>query len=380
MKMRAAGERSFLQARRQAGVTALFLFVIALGGCSASMPGWVPFVGKKVQNTTTKDATAPRPAAEPVAAAVSPAAGPPQPAQRAANDDDVMDRVVAVVNNDVITLTELRETVLYYKIETRQQGGDDAELARQLLGRLIESRLQLQEADREKIGVDDVELTEELAARMKKANASSEQEFEAMLRQQGLTMDVVKRKLREQLLMAKVIRRKVAFRVSVTEQEVDRYLAENRDKLETGLTYHARHIVIPPEGTDDGAWTEARTRADAVHARLAAGADFAEVAQEVSRDATAKEGGDLGTLKKGELAEKIEVEILRLAPGQVSSPFKTDMGFHIFKLESKDTLEGETLGRARQQIRDILFRQKYQTRLEAWLAEIKLRAIIDVRI
>jgi peptidyl-prolyl cis-trans isomerase SurA len=317
---------------------------------------------------------------EPAAVTASPSADPSHPAQRAANDDSVVDRVVAVVNNDVITLTELRETVLYYKVETRQQGGDDAELARQVLGRLIESRLQLQEADREKIGVDDAELAEELAARMKKANANSEQEFAAMLRQQGLTMDVVKRKLREQLLMAKVIRRKVAFRVSVTEQEVDQYLTENRDKLETGLTYHARHILITPEGKDDPAWAEARARADAVHGRLAAGADFAAVAQEVSKDATAKEGGDLGPLKKGELAEEIEAEILRLAPGQVSAPFKTELGYHLFKLESKDTLEGETLTRVRQQIRDILFRQKYQARLEAWLAELKQRAIIDVRI
>jgi peptidyl-prolyl cis-trans isomerase SurA len=100
----------------------------------------------------------------------------------------------------------------------------------------------------------------------------------------------------------------------------------------------------------------------------------------VSRDGTAKDGGDLGTLKKGELADEIESQILNLAPGQVSEPFRTGLGYHIVKLESRETLEGEGLTRLRQQVRDVLFREKYQARLDAWLGEIKKRAIIEVRI
>jgi len=229
--------------------------------------------------------------------------------------------------------------------------------------------------------VEDGELSQELAARMQKVNAGSEQEFEAMIRRQGLTLDVVKKKLREQLMITKIVRRKVAFRVSVTEQEVDRYLADNRDKLETGLSYHARHILIPVAGAaGEDAWAEAKSRAEEVFSRLQAGADFAEVAREVSGDGTAKDGGDLGPLKRGELAEDIEAVILKLSTGEVSQPFRTDLGFHLFKLEASDTLEGEGLARVRQQIREILFRQKYQARLEAWLTEIKQRAIIEIRI
>jgi peptidyl-prolyl cis-trans isomerase SurA len=282
----------------------------------------------------------------------------------------------------VITLTELREQVVYYKVEARgEEVPDDDRLAHQLLDRLIESRLQLQEAEREKVTVEESELSEEIASRMKKLNLTTELEFEDAVKKQGLTLDQVKKRLREQLMVAKVIRRKVAFRVSVTEQEVDRYLQENRQKLETGLTYHARHILIVPEGErTDAEWAAAREAATAVFVRLKAGADFAEVAKEVSRDGTAKDGGDLGTLKKGELADEIESQILNLAPGQVSEPFRTGLGYHIVKLESRETLEGEGLTRLRQQVRDVLFREKYQARLDAWLAEIKKRAIIEVRI
>jgi peptidyl-prolyl cis-trans isomerase SurA len=110
-----------------------------------------------------------------------------------------------------------------------------------------------------------------------------------------------------------------------------------------------------------------------------AGADFAEVAKAQSKDASARDGGDLGTMKRGELTPEIETEIVKLDPGQISPPFRSPLGYHLFRLESKETLEGEGLARAKQQIREILFRQKYDTRLEAWLREIKQRAIIEVR-
>jgi peptidyl-prolyl cis-trans isomerase SurA len=299
-------------------------------------------------------------------------------------EPDVLDRVVAIVNNDAITLTELEEGVLYYKAENKERNVEndgDLGLKRQLLDRLIDTRLQLQEADREKVIVDEAEVAEELAALMKRTTARSPEEFEASVRQQGLTMDAVKKRLREQLMVAKVIRRKVAFRVSVTEQEIDQYLADNRDKLETGLTFHARHILIPPDNeSSDMAWGRAQARADEAYSRLLAGADFAEVAKEISRDGTAPDGGDLGTLKRGELAEEIESQILKLQPGAVGLPFRTDLGYHIVKLESREVLSGEALLRTRQQIRDILFRQKYQARLDVWLGEIKQRAVIEVRI
>jgi peptidyl-prolyl cis-trans isomerase SurA len=176
------------------------------------------------------------------------------------------------------------------------------------------------------------------------------------------------------------VRRKVALRVSVTDQEIERYLAENRTRLETGLAYHARHILIVAEaGATDAAWEAARIKADLLREQLAGGADFAEMARAQSKDASARDGGDLGTMKRGELAPEIETQILKLEPGEISQPFRSPLGYHLFRLESKETLQGEGLARAKQQIREILFRQKYDTRLEAWLREIKQRAIIEVR-
>ena len=355
----------------------LGLAAMLLGGCALptmpSMPGWVPWVGQK---------KAPPPA---VAGPTKPGAlDTPRPGdirQRRVEeaDDTVTDRVIAVVNNDAITLGELQESIYSYRAENASQrsGPSDDELRRDFLNRLIDNRLQLQEADREKVVVEEVELNEEFLERIKRYGAKTEEEFAKLVRGQGVTVDAIKKRLREGLKVQKLIRRKVTLRVSVTEAEITRYLDENRSKLETGLSFHARHILITPETNDDTGWESARIKAEMLRTQLEDGADFVELARQHSRDASAKDGGDLGTLKRGELAPEIESELLTLGPGQVSRPVRSPLGLHVFRLESKDSLESASI---RQQIRDILYRQQFDSRLEAWLKEIKLRAIIEVRI
>ena len=296
---------------------------------------------------------------------------------------DVVDRVIAVVNNDAITLNELQEGLAYYLSESKQavKPEQEAELQQRLLNRLIESRLQLQEASREQLTVDETEVNEQLADVMKRFEAKTEGEFERLIKAQGLTLAGVKKRLRDQVMIQKVIQRKVQFRISVTEPEIEKYLLENREKLETGLSYHARHILITPAPPgDEAGWQAARAQAEEVWTKVREGEDFGELAKRYSQDPTAKEGGDLGALKQGELAANLEGQILRLRPGEASAPYRSPLGWHIFKLEWKESLSGEALEQAKRQIRDILFRQKYAARSAAWLDEIKKRAIIDIRL
>jgi peptidyl-prolyl cis-trans isomerase SurA len=359
--------------RRRAA--AVLLLALGAGGCA--VPGWVPGLGTKTP-----------PPGPPVAATPkSPDVMQPGDVRIRPTtvDESIADRVIAVVNNDAITLGELQETIVAYRQDSRQQRGSasDEDLAKQLLPRLIDNRLQLQEADREKVMVDEAEVNEELLERVKSSyGAKSIEDFERMIKEQGVTMESIKRRLRDALRVQKVIRRKVALRVSVTDQEIAQYLEENRAKLETGLSYHARHILVVPEdgSVDDAAWEAARIKAELLFTQLSeGGADFAEMARQHSKDASARDGGDLGTLKRGELSQEIESEILALTPGTVSRPYRSSLGYHVFKLESKDSLEGDGLTRVKQQIREILFREKYETRLDAWLKEVKQRAIIEVR-
>jgi peptidyl-prolyl cis-trans isomerase SurA len=339
----------------------------------------VPFVGSSKPSPTS-----PEPAAAPAPARTSQTRPGTAAADRPATSDDVIDRVVCVVNKDAITLFELEEAEAFYVYESRQpapQGEARRELRLSLLDRLIDSRLQLQQAERERLVVDDAELAESMADIMKRLNVRTDQELEAALREQGVSLEGVKRRIRDGLLIQKVVRRKVALRISVTEQEIDRYFAENRDKLESGLTFEARHILFQPEpGSGEAGWEAARQRAEQVAGLLRSGEDFVVLARQYSDDATRQDGGALGRLKRGELAPEIETEILRLPVGGISPPFRSGVGYHLFKLDSRESLSGESLAQARNQIRDILFREKYQARLKEWLADIRRQALIDVRL
>ncbi len=364
---------------------ALLGAALGLAGCSSmtlpsvAVPTWVPFLG---DSGTPKRAAAVAPVEPPKNAPLLPG-GAERP--RPAEDSEVIDRVVCVVNNDAITQYELDEAESFYlyeqKLATPPQGEARRALRDQILARIIEARLQLQQAEREKVTVEDVEIAEQMGEIMKKLGVKTEPELDVALKPQGVSVDGVKRRIRETLMVQKVVRRKVALRISVTEEEIDRYLQDNREKLETGLTFEARHMLFLPEpGRGEDGWEDAKRRAEEVHGLLLAGGSFADLAKQHSEDGSRNEGGALGALKRGELAPEIETAILALQVGEVSRPFRSEVGYHLFKLERRESLAGEGLAQARNQIREILFREKYQARLKDWLADIKQRAMIDMRL
>ncbi|HXJ78491.1 MAG TPA: peptidylprolyl isomerase [Candidatus Methylomirabilis sp.] len=365
------------------------LIVVALGltisGCS--IPAWVPLIGS--EKTSSDGATngavePPQPAAKtPPKPSEPPATSAIAKAEPLPDSSEVMDRVVCVVDNDAITLYELEEVEAHYLYESKEkppEGEARNALRKKLLDRIIDTRIQLQLAEREKIIVDEAEITEQLDEIKKKLGAKTPAEFEEMLKSQSLTLEGVKKRIKDQLMVQRLTRRKVGLRVSVTEQEIDRYLEDNRVKLETGLSFEAKHMLFLPKPPDnEDGWEAARRKSEEVYSLLLAGQDFGELAKKYSEDASGKDGGGLGSLKRGELAPDIEEAILKLSPGQFSSPFRSKVGYHLFYLDSKETLTGEALVQARNQIRDILYRQKYDARMQEWVAEIRQKAVIDIR-
>jgi peptidyl-prolyl cis-trans isomerase SurA len=349
------------------------LFTVAAAGCS--VPSWVPLAGK---TKGPEPAPAPPPPMESRAPLLSRPALPP-------DSEAVVDRVICVINSDAVTLYELDEAEAFYLYENKMQPPAEEEraaLREKVLNGIVEKRLQLQQAEKEKLVVEDSEMKEQLDEIRKKLGATTEAQFEEQVKAQGLTLEGVKKRLYDQLMIQRIIRRRVALRVTVTEEDIDQYLNANREKLETGLTFEARHILfLPQAGAGEDGWQSARRRADDVYGRVMAGEDFGDLAAEFSEDAaTAKNGGRLGILKRGELAADIEKAILRLSPGEHSAPFRSEVGYHLFELDSKETLAGEQLAQARNQIRDILYRQKYDVRLKEWLVEIRSKAIIEMRL
>ena len=273
------------------------------------------------------------------------------PAMR--DSETLVDRVVAIVNDDVILMSELQEAVIVYQSETKgaPEGEDLEDLQQKILKRMVDLRLQVQEARREKIEVteDDVKAVVDDFVRR---NGGDRAKIDVQLRAQGVTWEGLRRDFRDHLLMQRIRSRRVGRRATVTEAEVDAYMAENRPKLEAGLKYHARHIVVLAEPPDQAAaWERAKTEVDAVAARLRDGTDFAALARERSKDPSAAAGDDLGWLARGEMDAVFEGPLLKLAKGGVTEPIRSGAGYHLFRLEDREELTPQMLAESREQAR-----------------------------
>jgi peptidyl-prolyl cis-trans isomerase SurA len=292
------------------------------------------------------------------------------------DSQSVIDRVVAVVNGDVVMMSELQEAIVLARRDGRNLP-DGPDLERMVLNRLVDHRLQVQEARRDKIEVTEDELRGVVEDFVKR-NGGDRDKLEAQLQAQGVTWEVLRREMREQLLAQRVRSRRVVRRSTVTESEVDRYLAQNRDKFEAGLKYHAFHLAIPVESPNSpAAWERAKQEIESIAVALAGGADFAALARTRAKDPA---GGDLGWLARGELDAVFEQPLLALQKGQVTAPIRSGSGYHVLKLDDREELTVERLADARQQVRDLLLQQKAQERLDEWLEELRRRALIAIRL
>ena len=310
-----------------------------------AMPGWVAVVGKKTPAAAAPPPPSSAPAVRPVETAQP---GNVRMRPFAETDDAVSDRVIAVVNNDAITLAELQESVV-----PGQARPDSSSVTSPTTRWLQDSLNQLIERPAAAPGSG----PGEDHRRGGRGRRGVERAHQALRHEAtrtavrggppGAGHDGGRRSrsaCANRLKVQKLVRRKVTLRVSVTDQEITQYLEQNRAKLERGCLPRPQHPHCSRRRTAVGpAWEAARIRADVLRQQIVPGADFAEMASQHSRDASAKDGGDLGTLKRGELAVDIESEILMLGPEEVSQPYRSPLGYHLFKLESKDTLDGDGL-------------------------------------
>ena len=289
----------------------------------------------------------------------------------------VIDRVVAVVNGDVIMMSELQEAIALSRRDGRGPAPEGPDLEMTMLNRLIDHRLQVQEAKRDRIEVSEDDVRTAVDDIVKR-NGGDREKFEAQLLAQGVTWDALRREIRDQILASRVRGRRVVRRSTITETEVDQYLAQNRDKFEAGLKYHAFHLAITVDAPNSpAAWDQAKQEIDSIVTALAGGADFAELARTRARDPA---GGDLGWLARGELDAVFEQPLLMLKKGQVTAPIKSDAAYHLLKLADREELTAEKLADARQQVRDLLLQKKAQERLDEWVEGLRRRAIIAIRL
>ena len=245
-----------------------------------------------------------------------------------------LDRIVAVVNDGVITQNQLNARVRSATMQLHRQKVQlpPADILRQqVLDQMVTERAQVQAAKEAGIQVDDAEL-EQALIRVAANQKMTPQQMRQTVEKDGVTWPEFREEIRNQMMIARVREREVDAKINVSPGEVDNFLA-NQGAAGAGEEVHIAHIVIRiPEGASPETLNKLRMKAVSIDEQARAGRDFAQLAATYSESNDALQGGDLGFRPVDSLPQVLSSAIANLKPGQVSDVVRSPSGFHIVKL------------------------------------------------
>ena len=258
-----------------------------------------------------------------------------RPEQAPAARIALIDRIVAVVNKEVITQYDLAERLNRVLKELQQRETslpDHGEIERQMLERLIIEKVQLQYAQETGVRVDDLEL-DRTVNRVAEGNKLSLSEFRQTLERDAIGFDRFREELRNEILMNRLRDREVTGKITVSEGEIENFLLEQGERKDTATEYKLAHILVrvPEQATPEQLDTR-RARAEEVVKRFRDGTDFAQLAAAYSDAPDALQGGVMGWRSQERLPELFVEALAKLKPGDVSSVLRSPAGFHVLKL------------------------------------------------
>ncbi|CAI9395736.1 peptidylprolyl isomerase [Niallia sp. Sow4_A1] len=264
-----------------------------------------------------------------------------------------------------VYLTQRSETVATVDKEKITQEQLNEELNKQygasVLSMMISNKVVDLEADKEKVKVTDKEIQAELDKMVEQYGGQDT--FNTLLAQNGLTEDVFKEQIEQNLKVTKILEPSI----EITDDEIKTYFEDNKESLDTPEQVEASHILVEDEET-----------AKEVKKKLDEGGDFAELAKEYSTDTQTKEsGGELGYFSSGQMVEEFDKAAFAMDVDEISDPVKTDYGYHIIKVTGKQEAKEATLEESKDQIKETLLDQKVQEQASTWLSEATAKYKIE---
>lgn len=281
-----------------------------------------------------------------------------QAPRRQAADPLPADRIVAVVNDEVITLHELRARLDLAVKQLKKQGtpvpGRDV-LEQQMLERLVMDKVQLQQAKETGVKVDDAQL-EQALQRIAAGNKMSLAQLREALQKDGIVFSKFREEIRDEMTIARIREREVENKIAISEGEIDNYLAEDSAKSGGSEEYEVAHILLrTPESASPEQIQRIKAKADQLFERVGKGEDFSQLAASFSDAPDGLQGGSLGMRPRERLPSIFLDAVVKLKPGEVAPVLRSPNGFHLVKLVAK---RGGTVAAAVEQthVRHILIK------------------------
>ena len=311
---------------------------------------------------------------------------------------EIIEQVLVKVNGDIITKTDLearqiaalRER-LNSPVDAAALKNDEAlkkallEVTPDLLVTAIDELLLTQLGREKGYKLQDDQFQGWLKDMREKNSLQDDAKFHAALKQEGMTIDDLRKQVERGFLMQRVQQEEMGQKLQITEEEARQYYLSHKNEFVEPASVTLREIFIEiptatqggEEGIRVGAEDEARKEAEAIRARVAAGEDFGKVAAEVSDSASKANGGLIGPLPLADVSEGLRKTLEAMKPGDVTQPTRNAKGFQILKLETMKTAEAQPFDSVRDLVADKVYEARQQSEMRKFTARMRSQAIIE---
>jgi peptidyl-prolyl cis-trans isomerase SurA len=298
---------------------------------------------------------------------------------------ELVDRLVAVVNGDIITLSEVekRAAAELSQLPLERDAKKRGELRQKVLSGALEMLIgeKLLEAEARELGVEVAESEVQLALDdVQKQNNLEQAQFEDMLRREGFTLSEYKRFMRNHLTRMKLVNAKVRTKVKVSDADLKSEYARYANAEGGDVEVHARHILVEvPQDAAKADVEKARQRALVLAERARApGVDFAELAKRESSGSSAEDGGDLGFFGRGVMMPDFERAAFALKDGEVSPPVRSATGWHVIKVMERRTVAAKDFDEVKEELRNRIAMGQMAKFSEQYVQELRQKATVEV--
>jgi peptidyl-prolyl cis-trans isomerase SurA len=310
----------------------------------------------------------------------------------------IIERVLVKVNGDIFTQTELEERQTA-AIRSRmgvdfkpEMVNDNAELKKaidevtpQLLVEAVDELLLLQMGKEKGYHLSDEQFQGWLENLRKEQNLTDDQKFQAALKQEGMSLEDLRKNVEKQFLVGQVQRDEVGSKLSITEEEARQYYLTHKQEFTQPATVTLREILIEVPSTNQGGQStisvarqdEAEAKAAALRTRLLAGEDFAKLAAEASASPSKANGGLIGPINLAEVSTSLQELIAKMKPGDITQPLRTNKGVQILKLETIKPAAVPPFESVRDLVADKVHDVRQQTEVRKVLARVRGQALIE---
>lgn len=298
----------------------------------------------------------------------------------------VKNRIVAIVNDDVITLSEVEDAVAPYtkKIHDAYKGQDMdkiiADARNNVLNRMIDNLLIEQEVKKSGIAVKDEDVMGAIRNILQKKNVSMD-EFLKILAMQGTTFEAYKEQVKGQMIRLRLAQRELRSKISVSDEEIGEYYVKNREDYEGKEAIRIKQILILlPKNSNEETREQLRADAEKIRERLKNGEPFEMLAARYSQGPAGEAGGDIGFIEKGLMLPEVEKFAFVLERDVISDVIESAVGFHIIKVIDKKGIGVKPIEDIREEIRQKIESEKMEKKYNEWIDSLRKRSHIAIKL